>query len=146
MYNEWLTMPLEELCARTILEGGRFARDFPATEIARDAHECGAIRRTLDRMNADTVAGEHNDGGLAGLGAILDRERDAETLDQGTEFCGSHDPEMGSVGTVHEVRILSDRGKRIDRLASKLRVYLNMRDICRARLQAERLVFRHASG
>ena len=56
------------------------------------------------------------------------------------------DPEMGSVGTVHEVRILSDRGKRIDRLASKLRVYLNMRDICRARLQAERLVFRHASG
>ena len=59
---------------------------------------------------------------------FLDRERDAETS-IGTKFCGSDDPEIGSVGTVHEVRILSDRGKRIDRLASKLRVYLNMRDI-----------------
>ena len=146
MYNEWLTMPLEELCARTILEGGRLARDFPATEIARDANEGAAVRRTLDRMNAETVAGEHNDGGLAALGSILNRELDAETLDRGSEFCGSDDPELGSIGTVHEVRVLSDRGKRIDRLDAKLRIYLNMRDICRARLQAERLVFRHASG
>ncbi len=146
MYNEWIKMPAEEICARTILEGSRFATEFPAADIAKDSHEAAAIRRTLERMTAETVVGEHNDGGLAALGEILARELDAETLDRGSEFCGSHDPEVGSIGTVHEVRVLSDRGKRIDRLDSKLRVYLNMREICRARLQAERLVFRHASG
>ncbi len=139
-------MPLEELVARTINEIRHIATDLPVNEIAVDALEAGAIRRILDRLRADGGLRDRAEADLDTLFGILGRELDRETLGWHEEFDGRNDPEIGAVGPVRQVRTLTERGETIHGIERRLRSYRQLHDICTARLDAERMVFRRMAG
>ena len=139
-------MPLEEIVARTIHGIRQIMADMPVNEIATDALEAGTIRRILDRLCADGGLRDRAEADLDTLFGILGRELDRETLGWQEEFDGRNDPEIGAVGPVRQVRTLTERGETIDGIGRRLRSCRQLHDICTARLDAERLVFRRMAG
>jgi hypothetical protein len=139
-------MPLEETVARTIHEIRQIMADMPVNEIAVDALEAGMIRRIPNRLRADGGLRDCAEADLDTLFGILGRELDRETRGWHEEFDGRNDPEIGAVGSVRVVRTLTERGETIDGIGRRLRSNRQLHDLCTARLDAERMVFRRMAG
>ncbi len=135
-------MPLDELCSLLIGMTRAFIENFPANEVAKNALECASLRRALDGMSANAGLSHRNDADIDILRGVLRRERERETLGTYLDFEGWNDPEIGAVGETREVRGLTDRGKMIDARYKSLRRIAHMRSVCRARLDAEKLLMR----
>lgn len=111
-------------------------------ELLRDAHHAlvGSLRRILDRMNACAGLSGRDDTDIDILSGILQREREQEILGTFMVFDGPEDPEIGAVGKAREVRDLTERGQAMDGCLRSLQRIAQMRSICRARLDAEKLL------
>lgn len=133
-------IPLDELCSMLIANTRSFADWFPKNDISVDTLEHSSIRRILDGMRANPGVSRKDDTDIDILSAILRRELERETLGWVTVFDGRNDPELGAIGDVREVRDLSDRGRMIEDCVRSLQQLAHMRSICRARLDAEKLV------
>jgi hypothetical protein len=135
-------MPLDELCAVVIENIWAFIDSFPAHEVSADALELGTLRRTLEELSAYGGLSRKGDTDFDILSAILQRELDRETLGWFTVFDGVVDPEIGAVGNTRDVRELTERGWSIDHCVRSLGHIAYIRSICRARLDAEKLLMR----
>lgn len=133
-------IPLDELCSMLFANTRSFADRFPKNDVSVDALEHSSIRRTLDGMGANAGISRKDDTDIGILLAVLRRELERETLGWITVFDGRNDPELGAIGEVREVRDLSDRGRKIEDFIRSLQQLAHMRSICRARLDAEKLV------
>lgn len=133
-------MPLDELCSLLIGTTRGFIENFPTNEVSVDAIERGTLRRTLETMRASAGLSRHDDTDIDLLSAVLERERKREILGTFMVFDGRDDPELGAVGEVREVLDLTDRGEMINACLGSLRRIANLRSICRARIDAEKLL------
>jgi len=133
-------MPLDELCSLLIGMTRSFIEHFPANEVAADAIERGSLRRTLEAMRACAGLSRRDDTDIELLSAVLERERGREVLGSFMVFDGRDDPEIGAVGEVQEVLDLTDRGQAIDACVRSLRRIAHIRSICRARIDAEKVL------
>lgn len=133
-------MPLDELCSLLIRMTRGFIDHFPANEIAADALERGSLRRTLEAMRACAGLSRRDDTDVDLLSAVLDRERERELLGTFMVFDGWEDPDLGAVGEVREMLDLTDRGQVTDTCVRSLRRIAHIRSICRARIDAEKLL------
>lgn len=133
-------MPIDELCSLLIAMTRGFIDHFPANEVAADALERGSLRRTLDGMRADAGLSRRDDTDVDLLSAVLEREREREVLGSFMVFDGRNDPELGAVGEVQEVLDLTERGQSMDACLRSLRRIAHIRSICRARIDAEKLL------
>ncbi|MEK0163562.1 hypothetical protein VWX35_07335 [Phaeobacter sp. A36a-5a] len=82
----------------------------------------------------------HAASALTPIIALLERETESETVGHRNIFCGSIDPEEGDVGEVVAMRVLTERGDRIQRWCDRLRRVQHMLQVIEARLAAERVV------
>lgn len=140
--QSYYEMPLDELCSLLIATSRAFIDGFPANEVAADALELGSLRRILAAMGVCAGLSRRDDNTIEILSAVLQRERDRETLGTFTVFDGRNDPELGAVGELREVRDLTDRGQTIDECLRSLQRIAHMRSICCARIDAEKLLLR----
>ncbi|WP_089344433.1 hypothetical protein [Paracoccus seriniphilus] len=133
-------MPLDELCSLLIGMTRAFIDHFPGNEVAADALERGSLRRTLEAMRACAGLSRRDNTDINLLSAVLEREREREILGTFTVFDGRNEPDIGAVGEVREMLDLTDRGQAIDACVRSLRRIAHIRSICRARIDAEKVL------
>lgn len=133
-------MPLDELCSLLIGLTRAFIDHFPASEVASDALERGSLRRTLESMRACAGLSRRDDTDVDLLSAVLEREREREILCTFSVFDGHEDPDLGAIGEAREMVDLTERGQAIDACVRSLRRIAHIRSICRARIDAEKLL------
>lgn len=68
---------------------------------------------------------------------ILKRELEAETVEFIQQFVGIHDPESGDIGTVREVRIVTERGESVAWLLAAFEQFLAARQDLLDRLSVD---------
>lgn len=140
--QSYYKMPLEELCSLLIRMTWGFVENFPSSEVSGDAIEQGSLSSTLEAMSVHAGLTDHDDTDIKLLASVLERERGCETLGAFTVFDGRNDPELGAVGEVREVLKLTERGEVIDACLRSLKHIAHIRSVCRARIDAKKLLLR----
>ena len=139
-YHDHLS--LEELWARILLR----------LDLQHDALQCDGSDFSATDLTAlsGALAALRGDGPLAPAAAdhiacaldVLEEAVSRETLGHRNTFDGIDDPEVGAVGQVRSVPILSDRGAGLDRHLREFRQVLAMRDRLAARVDTARQIAR----
>ncbi|CUH41053.1 hypothetical protein JSE7799_03796 [Jannaschia seosinensis] len=129
-------MTKKELCTR-ILQGldalhdqaQRAEADMTATDLNTVLQALSALRHSgpLSEIAVDEI-GRIED--------LLARAIAQETLGFQNVFDGTVDPDLGAVGRVHAVPVLSEKGAALDRLQQGFRQILAMRELLAARIDA----------
>lgn len=133
-------MPLEELCSLLIKMTRGFAENFPSSDVCADAIERGMLCRAVKAMYANAGLTHRENTDIKLVASVLERERGRETLGACNVFDGRNDPELGAVGEVRELLELTERGEMIDARLSTLKDIAHIRSVCRARIDAKRLL------
>jgi hypothetical protein len=106
---------------------------FPAN--ARDA---GFIKRSLASLETGSLFSERADETLSMLRTMLHQQIREETLEVRRVFDGYHDPEVGDVGRVLDIPILTDQGEMLAAMLTSLESLITARHTALDRLHAER--------
>jgi len=139
MHKHYLEMPLERLCAKALFELKAAGERITSADLAASAHDRIRLSRWAASVGGDTNILQAASA-LTPIIALLERETDCETVGHRNIFCGSIDPEEGDVGEVVAIRVLTERGERIQRWCDRLRRVQHMLQVIEARLAAERAV------
>ncbi len=126
----------KELCTR-ILRG----LDVLHEQVQRNDAELAAtdLNTVLQALSALRLHGPLSEASAKEIGCIedlLDQAMTQETLGHRNVFDGTDDPELGAVGRVCAVPVLSETGAARDRLRQGFRQILAMRDLLAARVDA----------
>lgn len=126
----------KELCTR-MLRG----LDVLHEQVQRNDAELGAtdLNTVLQALSALRRNGPLSEAAAKEIGCIedlLDQAVTQETLGFRNIFDGTDDPELGAVGRVCAVPVLSETGAARDRLRRGFRHILAMRDLLVARIDA----------
>ena len=106
-------------------------------DCGRTTRETATAARILQGLEAGNILRDDLDGGLQTLHAHLSDAIAAETVGYRRVFDGHHDPEIGDVGVVQELPILSDRGAALLPVLRRCEALVAARDAARDRLCAE---------
>ena len=125
-----------KLCTR-ILQGldvlhdqtQRNDADMPATDLNRVLQALSALRQNgpLSETAADEIGCIEN---------LLDQAISQETLGFRNIFDGVEDPELGAIGRVRAVPLLTEKGAALDNLRKGFRQLFAMRDLLAARVDS----------
>lgn len=140
MNNIFHTLPLEELCARTLQKIGHVSEAVTSAEVAGTAQNQHAIQRSMKSFSEDRLLRFNGCEALDLVISLLDDELAQETQEIVPVFHGRNDPEEGAVGTVVHQRILTPRGDQIAKCLGDLCVLGEMLQVLESRLAAERIV------
>lgn len=146
MKNIFHTLPLEELCARTLEKIGHVTEAAISAEVAGTSDNQHAIRPSMNSLSEDRLLRQDGCAALDLVISILDGELDQETKEIVLVFHGRNDPEEGAIGTVVDERVLTPRGDHIAQCLGNLRVLREMLQVWEHRLVAERIVNRRFGG
>ena len=134
-YHDHLS--LEELWARVLL----------GLDVLHDAIQCSAAALSATDHNALSLAlaalrkvgplAPTSANHICGALGILEDAIAREILGHQNIFDGIHDPEIGAIGSVKSVPILSEKGADLDGHLRNFRTVLVMRDLLAARVDAE---------
>lgn len=139
MHKHYLEMPLGRLCAKALFELRTAGERITSADLAASAHDRLRLARWAASAGGD-IDLRHAASALTPIIVLLERETDCETVGHRNVFCGSIDPEEGDVGEVVAMRVLTERGERIQRWCDRLRRVQHMLQVIEARLAAERVV------
>ncbi|MBY6200524.1 hypothetical protein KUV65_04060 [Maritalea mobilis] len=106
------------------------------------AEQSTTMRCLTDLENGDLLR-ESVSGAIAALSDIISAELATERHGHRRVFDGHYDPELGAVGDVIDLPILTERGEELDRLMGLLRDFENARNYALDRLRAEQSIRRH---
>ncbi|SNT75887.1 hypothetical protein [Paracoccus seriniphilus] len=109
--------------------------DMPATDLILVLQSLSALRR--NGPLSETAADE-----IGRIESLLDQAISQETLGFRNVFDGIEDPELGAVGRVRAVPVLSEKGAALDRLLKGFRQFLAMRNLLAARVDSRLMVNR----
>jgi len=140
MNKHYLEMPLEDLCATALLELDAASEALCSADIAGSAHDRAILARWSARMAGDLALKPGVSSAMARVIGIVEAQLDAETLEQHAVVDGHPDTEEGPVGQVIRVRILTERGRRLEAWHGRLRRLRHMLQVAEARLGAERAI------
>ncbi|MCZ7675385.1 MAG: hypothetical protein M5U35_05260 [Roseovarius sp.] len=140
------TMPLEELCARSLEKTSHVAKTATSAEIAGTSDNQHAIRRAMNSISEDRLLRQDGCAALDLVISLLNAELDQETQGIVPVFHGRNDPEEGAIGTIADERVLTPRGEQIAQCLGNLRVLREMLQVLEYRLAAERIVNRRFGG
>ncbi|MFG6560290.1 hypothetical protein [Sulfitobacter sp. 1A15299] len=146
MKNIFHTMPLEELCARSLEKIKNVSGAATSAEIAGTSERQNAIRRAMDSISEERLLCQNGSAELDLVMSILDCELDQETQEIVPVFHGRNDPEEGAIGTVVNERVLTPRGEQIAQCLGNLRILCEMLQVLQHRFAAERIVNRRFGG
>lgn len=96
------------------------------------------MTRSLIGLRTEGPLSEESDDHVGRIETHLTDAVDRETLGFRNVFDGYDDPELGSVGTVISVPVLSEHGRPVDKLRQAFRVIVRMRGLISARIDARR--------
>lgn len=124
-----------------------WARILLGLDVLHDAvqHNAEALLPTDYISLLDALAALREEGPLASEAAnhiacvlgILEAGVARETLGHRNVFDGVHDPELGAIGRVRSMPILSEKGTDLDAHVAHFRMVLAIRDLLAARVDAE---------
>ncbi|UWS78029.1 hypothetical protein N1037_12090 [Phaeobacter sp. G2] len=146
MTNFFHTMPLEELCARTLEKIKHLTDLATSAEVAGTVHNQHAIRQLMNTLSEGKLLCRDAYEGLDQVILILDGKLDQETQEIVPVFHGRNDPEEGAIGTVVNERVLTSRGAQISQCLGNLRILRAMLLVLEHRLTAERIINRRFGG
>lgn len=146
MKNILYTMPLEELCARTLEKIAHVTEVATSAEISGTSHNQHMIGRAFQSLSENRLLRENAFEALELVLSILDGELEQETRESVPVFHGRNDPEEGAIGTVVDERVLTPRGDQISQCLGDLRVLREMLLVLEHRLAAERIINRRFGG
>lgn len=132
------TIPLDTLCADVLLAAKGLATALQASPELWSAPNLQALRKAGRALTEESPLAETYTQHLDTVRRILESLLDAETTGYSRYFHGTDDLEVGQVGTVVEERILTHRGKAVDRLLHRLTHLVYLNDVLWARVSAER--------
>lgn len=133
-------LSLEELWTQTLLEIDILHDRVDCNKQGLSATERNAVARSLIDLRTEGPLSEEADDHVGRIETHLTDAVDRETLGFRNVFDGYDDPELGSVGTVISVPVLSDNGRTVDELRQALRVIVRMRGLISARIDARRQI------
>lgn len=107
------------------------------------ATERSTIMRCLTDLEKGGLLHESVSGAIAALRDIISRELAGEHEGHRRFFDGHYDPELGAVGDVIDMPILTDRGDELDHVMGLLRDFENARNDALDRLRAEQEIRRY---
>lgn len=142
MTNILHTMPLEELCARSLEKIGQVTDAATSVEVAGTSDNQHAIRRAMNSLSEEKLLCQDGCAALDLVISLLNAELEQETQELVPVFHGRNDPEEGAIGTVINERMLTPRGDQIDLCLGNLRVLREMLRVLQHRLAAERIINR----
>lgn len=118
---------VEELVFRLVRVGRAVATEILTSDLGVDSRQGPLLERCLRRLSNGQPLDARDGGGLETVRGILRREVDEETLGSVWEFQGVHDPEIGDVGTVRLVRLVTERGEALAPLLAAFEHFLEAR-------------------
>lgn len=117
--------------ARILLE------EMDAASFPDNTKDAGFVRRSIAQLGSRSLLHDSAEGTLKSLSRMLRLQIAGETLETRRVFDGYHDPEIGDVGRVLEVAVLTDRGEMLSELLISLERLMSARNAALDRLCAE---------
>jgi len=139
MHKHYLEMPLQALYAKALFELKAAGERITSAGLVASAHDRVRLAGWAASVGGD-IDLRHADSALTPIIALLERESEDETLGYYNVFRGSNDPDEGDVGEIATIRILTERGERIDLWCGRLRRVRHMLQVIGVRLTAEQTV------
>lgn len=118
---------MEDMVFRLVRTGRAVATDILASDLGVNTRQGPLLERCLRRLSEGQPLDARDGGGLETVRGILQRAVDEETLGSVWEFQGVHDPEIGDVGTVRLVRLVTERGEALAPLLAAFEHFLEAR-------------------
>ncbi|MAU43569.1 MAG: hypothetical protein CMP09_01745 [Yangia sp.] len=131
-------LSLEELWTRTLQEIDHLYARAERTEEGLPATERNALLQSLAILRNDGPLVDGAEGHMSCIGAMLRDALDRETLGVRNVFDGRDDPDLGSIGTIRQIPVLSEKGRAVDRLLRDFLMISAMRVLLMARVDANR--------
>lgn len=138
-YNQ---LTLEELLAKTLLELDSLHEELDRNEAGLHATSLNTLLRALIDLRRDGPLSQTAEEAIQLVDDILGAAIAQETLGHRNAFDGTNDPDLGAIGRVTVVPILSHRGERFSTIMSRFRRILAMRELLAARIDAEAQIAR----
>lgn len=111
--------------------------EMDASAFPEKAQDASFIKRSLASLENGCLLNESADGTLSALEKMLRQKIHAETLEVRHVFDGYHDPDVGDVGRVLDIPLLTDRGEMLVAMLSSLESLITARHAALDRLHAE---------
>lgn len=140
------SIDLDDLAAEAVRLGrelANMARDLSLGERALDA---SFVSRCLARLRDRVPFDPRDEGGLAAVGAMLERDLAGEIVGTERRFVETRYDEHGPDGEVRDVPVFSDRGQQLVHLQETFRRFSETRHAVLDRLAAHRALMAMMSG
>lgn len=131
-------LSLEELWTRMLQAIDYLHAQTEQTETGLSATERNTLLQSLAILRSDGPLVDGAEGHMSRIEAVLRAALDRETLGVRNVFDGHDDPDLGSVGTIRQVSILSKQGRALDGLLQGYLMISAMRALIAARIDANR--------
>lgn len=138
-YNQ---LTLEELLAKTLLELDFLHEEVDRNDAGLQATSLNTLLRALGELRQDGPLSQTGAEAIRLVHSILDAAIAEETLGHRNVFDGTNDPDLGAIGRVTVVPILSHRGECLRVIRTHFRKILAMRELLAARIDAEAQIAR----
>ncbi|ANT62285.1 hypothetical protein AYJ57_17840 [Salipiger sp. CCB-MM3] len=135
-------LSLEEFWTRTLQEVDHLYARVEQTEEGLSATKRNALLQSLASLRSDGPLAQGSEGHVSRIEALLLDVVDRETLGVRNVFDGHDDPDLGSIGTIRQVPILSEQGCALDGLLQSFLMICAMRALLTARVDAHRQMAR----
>lgn len=129
-------LSLEELWTQTLQDLDTFHNQVDRNRNGLSATERNTVMQSLASLRFQGPLSDDADDHFGRIETVLTDAVDRETLGSRNVFDGYDDPELGSVGTVISVPVLSEHGRAVDELQQAFRVIVRMRGLISARIDA----------
>lgn len=131
-------LSLEELWTRMLQAIDHLHAQAEQTETGLSATERNTLLQSLSSLRGDGPLAGGAEGQMERIEAVLRDAVDRETLGVRNAFDGHDDPDLGSIGTIRQIPVLSDKGRAVDRLLRDFLMISAMRALLMARVDANR--------
>ena len=138
-YNQ---LTLEDLLAKTLLELDLLYEEIDRNVAGLQATSLNTLLRALVDLRQDGPLSQTAAEAIRLVHNILDASIAGETLGHRNAFDGTNDPDLGAIGRVTVVPILSHRGECLRVIRTHFRKILAMRELLAARIDAEAQIAR----
>ncbi|WP_417587217.1 hypothetical protein [Pararhodobacter oceanensis] len=133
---------LRDLWTRTLQEIDFLHDEAQRNDAGMCAPDLNTLSNTLSALRKDGPLSDLATSEIGQIEVLLHAAVARETLGTRNIFDGTNDPELGAIGRVLTVPILSTKGAALDALQQRFRTFQAMRNLLAARVDAEQQMAR----
>ncbi|MDD9708416.1 hypothetical protein PVW53_12930 [Seohaeicola sp. SP36] len=133
-------LPTNEIWVETLLELGHLYDAVQRNDAGLSATSLISLSRALVSLGEEGPLSATATEDFDCIQEVLDDVITQETLGFRNVFDGIFDPELGDIGEIRQIPILSDKGSLADLLMRDVKKIMAMRDLLKARIETDRQI------